>query len=136
MKRKPDYWYIQSSVIPFRIKNGNLGLCIISSRKKKKWLFPKGIVESGLSTGESALKEAIEEAGVYGILLKPSVGKYIYSKWGGECQVEVYGLRVTKVLKTWEEDFRSRKWIDVKDLKKYILKDDLIQIVNNLIKFL
>ncbi len=129
MKTKPEYWYKQSAVIPFRFSKGVLQILIISTRKKKNWIIPKGIIEIGLSGKKSAEKEAFEEAGVQGKLLTKKIGNYSYKKWGGTCTVNVYGLEVDIILDDWGEDFRNRKWIEVRELEKYISNKNLMNII-------
>jgi phosphohistidine phosphatase len=126
---KPNYWYQQSSVIPFQLNNGKLKVLIITSRKKKRWIFPKGIIEVDLSPEESAKKEALEEAGVKGELLTRLIGEYEYNKWGGKCNVKVYGLKVLTILSEWEEDFRERKWIGIDEVGNYIKQNKVLNIV-------
>ncbi len=132
MKNKPDYWYKQSSVIPYRIINNKIEVLIISSRKKKKWIFPKGIVELDLSARESAIKEAFEEAGISGKLSPNRLGRYSYKKWGGKCKVKVYALKINKILDAWEESFRDRKWIEINNTSEYIKDKKILAIVNKL----
>ena len=132
MKNKPDYWYKQSSVIPFRNNNGSIELLIISSRKNKRWIFPKGIIEENISSRESALKEALEEAGIEGEVLKDLVGKYKYKKWGGKCKVNVYGMKVTVLYDTWEENFRERKWVRLEEVNEYITHKKILKIIQTL----
>jgi phosphohistidine phosphatase len=129
MKIKPEFWYKQSAVIPFRFFNGILQILIISTRKRKNWTIPKGIIEIGLSGKKSAAKEAFEEAGVKGELLTKKVGTYSYKKWRDICNVNVYGLEVNAILNNWEEDFRDRKWIEIRELEKYISNIDLLNII-------
>lgn len=129
MKTKPEYWYKQSAVIPFRFEKGIFQILIISTRKRKNWIIPKGIIEIGLSGKKSAEKEAFEEAGVQGKLLSNKVGKYSYKKWGDICNVDVYALEVELILDKWEEDSRNRKWIEIRDIEKYMSNFDLINII-------
>lgn len=129
MKTKPKYWYKQSAVIPYRFQKSVLEILVVSTRKKKNWTIPKGIIEPGLSEKKSAEKEAFEEAGVRGKLLTKKVGNYSYKKWGDVCNVNVYGLEVDVILDDWEEDFRDRKWAEVKDLDRYITNNNLITII-------
>ena len=133
MMNKPEYWYKQSSVIPYRIKNGNLEVLLITTRKKKKWIFPKGIVEIGLTPKQSASKEALEEAGVNGKLLPYNLGSYKYKKWGGKCTVEVFGLRVTNIFDDWAENFRDRKWVLQSKIEDYILDAEILKTLGKLV---
>ena len=88
-----DWIYYQSAAVPFRCREGQLELLLITSRGKKRWIVPKGIVDPGLTPSAAAAKEAFEEAGVEGEILYPSVGTYTYPKWQGTCTVEVFLLR-------------------------------------------
>lgn len=130
MKLKPEHWYRQSSVIPFRINNDHLEFLVISSRKKRKWIFPKGIIEIGVSPGKSAEREALEEAGIKGELLPKSYGTYKVKKWGGMCKIKVYALKVKTILEEWEENFREREWINADKIHEYISNKDLLDIVS------
>ena len=131
MKNKPKYWYKQSAVIPFRKTDEKLEILLVTTRKKRKWIIPKGIVEEALTSRESATKEAFEEAGIIGELIPKKLGKYSYKKWGGNCKVKVYALRVDSILDSWEEDFRERKWIDILDVEKYIENVKLLEIIKS-----
>ena len=132
MKNKPEYWYKQSAVVPFRETGDKLEVLLVTTRKKKKWIFPKGIIEENLTASESAIKEAFEEAGIKGDLLPNKLGKYSYKKWGGKCKVKVQGLKVTWILDSWEEDFRERKWVSIADVQNYIKNKNLIEITTTL----
>jgi len=112
-RERPDYYYSQSAVIPYRWQGDNLEILVISSRKKKHWLVPKGIKEPGLTPEDSAAKEALEEAGVEGRVAAAVIGSYTYDKWGGTCSVDVYPMEVTSVLPEaeWQERYRDREWL-------------------------
>jgi len=108
----PEYFYKQSGVIPYRFKNGKLQILLITSRKNKKWVLPKGVVEPYMTPQESAAQEAYEEAGLFGKVLNDPVGEYEVIKWGGVCTVTIYPMQVEKEYKKWmESDFRKRKWM-------------------------
>jgi len=111
MPDKPDYYYDQSAVIPYRVSADGLEVLMVTSRKHKRWVVPKGIREPQLSAAASAAKEAMEEAGIEGRLSALPIGSYQYDKWGGTCTVEVYTLEVEQVHPTWDEDFRDREWV-------------------------
>ncbi len=132
MKNKPNYWYKQSAVIPFRKSGELLEILLITSRKKKKWIFPKGIIEIGLTSKESAEKEAFEEAGIKGKILPKKIGNYSYKKWGSKCKVKVFAMQVTMELREWEEDFRERRWTNISNIENYIKNRNIIKIVNKL----
>jgi phosphohistidine phosphatase len=111
-KSAPEWFYEQSAVIPFRRRHRGIEILLITSRAKKRWIFPKGVIEPGITARRSALKEAREEAGIEGRLLETPVGEYRYEKWNGSIRVQVFAMEVTRTLEHWEEeDERERKWL-------------------------
>ncbi len=110
---RPAYYYNQSSVIPYRLSDGVCEILIVRSSKKKHWVVPKGIHEPGLTSQQSAAKEAFEEGGVEGSVDAKTVGSYSYLKWGAECIVKVYSMEVSRVIEEseWEERHRTRQWV-------------------------
>jgi 8-oxo-dGTP pyrophosphatase MutT (NUDIX family) len=112
MERAPDWMFQQSGVIAHRRAGGKTEVLLIPSRKRKRWVIPKGIIEPFMSAAESAAKEAWEEAGVRGEVDEASLGTYEYTKWGGVCTVEVYPMAVTEELDEWPEcEVRERNWV-------------------------
>ncbi len=119
----------QSGVIPFRKCKGKVEVLLITTRNGN-WTIPKGIIEDNHTPQESALKEAIEEGGVWGIVSESKVGSYKYKKWGGTCNVKVYRMEVTKVFKKWEEDnFRERLWVPLHKVPQMINKAKLVKLI-------
>lgn len=86
---------------------------LISTRKKKKWTLPKGIIEPGHSPRASAAKEALEEAGIRGQIHGQRFDYFEYHKWGGTCTVDVFLMEVSEVLDQWpEKGQRQRILVD------------------------
>ncbi len=136
MREHPDYYYNQSAVIPFRRKGEDLKILMISSRKKKRWVIPKGIIEPELSPADSAAKEALEEAGIEGRVIPDPIGSYQYEKWGGVCTAQVFVMAVEKVLDQWEESFRDRVWLPLPETLLRVKEPELKKIIKGLPKFL
>ena len=98
----------QAAVIP--VRKGRL--CLVTSRSGKRWIIPKGCMEPGKSTGEIALQEAWEEAGLTGVLDKHPVGSYVYEKLGAQHHVTVFLMRVTDESEEYPERAqRDRTWL-------------------------
>jgi phosphohistidine phosphatase len=120
-------------VLPYRWHGQDLEVLLISSRGGKRWVLPKGIVEPGMSEVDSALKEALEEAGVDGAPEEKPLGSYRYRKWGGTCEVEVYPLRVRNVLDEWpESQTRRRRWLSVRKAVRRVDNKGLRRLIKNL----
>lgn len=114
-RERPAYCYRQSAIIPYRYaSDGNLEILMVGSRSGKNIVIPKGAIDPGLSAVESAMKEAVEEAGAMGTADSEQYGIYRYPKWGAICEVAVFAMRVDALQgeTDWEESHRSRQWLD------------------------
>jgi 8-oxo-dGTP pyrophosphatase MutT (NUDIX family) len=130
---KPPWFYQQSGVIPYRIKGRAVEILLITSRRRGRWIIPKGIIDPGTTAIESACKEAYEEAGIRGRPSATALGKYQYDKWGGTCTVEVFALEVSSVLETWPESgVRRRQWMSVGAAAKAIEEPALKRLISGL----
>ena len=107
MKRLPQ----QAATVAVRRVGASVEVCLIRKKTSKRWGIPKGLVESGDTHEETALKEAAEEAGISGRLIGDPVGIYEYEKWDTRFSVTVYLMEVLEEHETWEEaDRRQRRW--------------------------
>jgi 8-oxo-dGTP pyrophosphatase MutT (NUDIX family) len=138
MQKKPDCWYNQSGVIPYRLNRQEvcgrkIEVLLITSKKRKHWVVPKGIIELSMTPQDSAAKEAFEEAGITGCVSDTSAGAYTYTKWGGTCRVEVFPFEVTAVLNEWpESDIRDRQWMSIKEAASRVRENSLKDILRKL----
>ncbi|MCW4149782.1 histidine phosphatase family protein [Halomonas sp. 18H] len=119
---RPAYYYTQSAVMPFRWRDGRLEILLIGSSSNRHWSLPKGIVEPGLSAAQSALKEALEEAGISGEILEVTPGHYPHAKWGARCGVTLFAMRVTDELPEHEreEPQRARRWVSAEQAAEHL----------------
>jgi 8-oxo-dGTP pyrophosphatase MutT (NUDIX family) len=137
MNDRPDVVFAQSAAIPYRIKKGSPQVLLITSRRRRRWIVPKGIIEEWQSPQEAAADESYEEAGVRGSVVGDPVGKYEYEKWGGTCRVELYLLQVEEVLPDWpESDLRERKWVGIDEALELIDNDELCQILQKAVRLM
>jgi len=124
---RPAYYYTQSAVIPYRVRDGKLEILVIASSKKHHLVVPKGIKTPGLSPQESAAEEALEEAGVEGEVAETALGSYTYEKWGATCTVAVYAMKVTRLIAEdeWRERHRGRQWLSPKTAARQLKQKEL-----------
>lgn len=127
LRDRPAYYYNQSSVIPYRIREGRVEILVVMSSKRKHWVVPKGVSDPATSLQASAAKEAFEEAGVEGEVGETALGSYQYEKWGAPCTVQVYPMRVSHILdeEHWEESHRGREWLSPKQAVKRVKQPEL-----------
>jgi 8-oxo-dGTP pyrophosphatase MutT (NUDIX family) len=104
---QPEMYVRQAAALPLR--NGRV--CLVTSSNSKRWVIPKGLIEAGQTAGETALKEAWEEAGLVGALRPEPIGSFLYEKWRGVCHVTVFAMDVTEMKQNWPECcHRQRIW--------------------------
>ncbi len=134
LRDRPAYYYTQSSVIPYRLRDGKPEILVIASSKKHHLVVPKGIKDPGLSPQESAAREALEEAGVEGEVADTALGSYICEKWGATCTVAVYPMKVTRLIPEdeWEERHRGRQWVSPEKAARELKQKELRPLVKKL----
>jgi 8-oxo-dGTP pyrophosphatase MutT (NUDIX family) len=126
MKRAPDWMFQQSAVIAHRVNGDETEFLLIPSRKRKRWVLPKGIIEPFMTPAESAAKEAWEEAGIRGEVGQEALGSYDYDKWGGTCHVQVFPMAVTEECDDWpESDTRERNWVPAAEAARLVREPEL-----------
>jgi 8-oxo-dGTP pyrophosphatase MutT (NUDIX family) len=132
-RTKPDAWYEQSAVVPFRRGERGLEVLLITTRGSGRWIVPKGIVEPHLTPQASAAQEAFEEAGVRGEVEDRCLGEYAATKWGGKVRIRVYPMRVAQQLDQYPEAHeRRRRWVDVPTAVEMVRDEALGEILRSL----
>lgn len=114
-----------------RREKGKLEILLVSKKRSKRWGIPKGRVNGSISFGETAAKEAFEEAGVIGRVSPNSVGMFRAKKATPIpkiVEVWVYLLEVDETLDKWpEKEKRQIRWASCKaaarELRNPILTD-------------
>ncbi|MBI5648383.1 MAG: NUDIX hydrolase [Ignavibacteriae bacterium] len=129
-KKKEPPVIAQSGVIPYRVGAAGIELLLVTSRNGRRWIFPKGIVETGLHPRDSAAKEAWEEAGVLGAVTEEALGSYSFEKWGGICHVDMYALLVQGVAEEYDERaIRQRRWVSLDEARASIAERGLLDLL-------
>ncbi|MDH3871999.1 MAG: NUDIX hydrolase [Gammaproteobacteria bacterium] len=120
------------------MRDGKPEILVIASSKKHHLVVPKGIKDPGLSPRESAAKEALEEAGVEGEVADTALGSYSYEKWGATCTVDVYPMKVTRLVPEdeWEERHRGRRWVSPEKAARKLKQKELRPLLRKLETFL
>jgi 8-oxo-dGTP pyrophosphatase MutT (NUDIX family) len=123
-------WFRQAGAIPVR----DDAICLVTSSSGKRWVIPKGLIDSGMSAAETALQESWEEAGLVGVLEADPRGTYLYEKFGSTYHVTVFLLRVTDVAEDWpERTVRERAWVNVKQALERLEDEGLREILRSAI---
>ena len=127
---------LQYAALPFCLPiDRRIEILLITSRRTRRWIIPKGWPIDGLSPCECAAREALEEAGVSGEIHLDPIGYYHYFKHmknGGtlRCKVEVFPLRVTRRREHWaEKDERELRWCSVSEAATMISEPELPDLI-------
>jgi 8-oxo-dGTP pyrophosphatase MutT (NUDIX family) len=113
----------KAGVAAFRYRAGRFELCLVSSRKSpKRLVLPKGNIDKMEKKRAAAMREAFEEAGLSGQVMKrPNVavngkGRPIE---GRKAHVQYFPMRVDDEMSNWpEQRWRRRVWVSLNDIGK------------------
>ena len=134
MKYEGKSHILQACAIPFRRNGGRYEFCLITSLRKGRWGFPKGIIDKGETHVETALKEADEEAGLRGQILGDPLGEYAYAKWYNTLQVTAYLMEVTEWHDDWlEAAVRKRRWVSAVEARQLVHNPDQVRLLEEAI---
>lgn len=109
----------QVGALPVRFdEDGTLKVLLITSRRSRKWIIPKGNLMKRLAPHDAAAREAFEEAGAIGPIEGRPRGHYRHRKRKVRrqlrCHVAVYVMTVEQRLERFpERDERAVRWFTV-----------------------
>ncbi|MGP2490244.1 NUDIX hydrolase [Mesorhizobium sp. PUT5] len=87
-------------------RDGTPHVYLVTSRGSGRWIIPKGNPIRGLAPHKVAAREALEEAGLVGHVLRDCIGTFVFDRRQRSdiiCRVEVYPLLVERQLRRWAE---------------------------------
>lgn len=125
----------QIAALPVFINgNGEVEICLVTSRGSGRWIIPKGNPIDGLEPHEVAAQEAREEAGLIGQMEPLSIGTFEFNRNRGgretTCSVAVYVLKAERQLRKWEErDQRSVRRCSLKKALSLVCSPSLAEIM-------
>ena len=104
---------------------------MVTSRRRKRWILPKGWPEAGRTPSQAAAQEAWEEAGATGKVWDRCLGVYSYRKVNGPragatCVAMVYPIKVKTLATEYPEQHeRARKWFSRKQAVAHVEEPEL-----------
>ena len=125
----------QYAALPYRLTPEGVEILLITSRRTKRWIVPKGWPIEGLEPHASAAQEALEEAGISGEIQKIPIGFFHYFKElrhniNVPCKVDVFALKVTRQRRTWpEKDARELKWLALAQAAQHVNEPQLRKLI-------
>lgn len=125
----------QVGALPVRFdENGILQALLITSRRSRKWIIPKGNPMKRLAPHHAAAREAFEEAGAIGEIEGRSRGHYRHRKRKARrqfrCRVAVYVMTMERRVERFpERDERAVRWFTVDDARDTIRNRRLRELI-------
>ncbi|MCR9125521.1 MAG: NUDIX hydrolase [Rhodobacteraceae bacterium] len=127
----------QFAALCYRINGDKVQVLLVTSRRSKRWIVPKGWPGTGLTPARSAMREAWEEAGVEGRAWDMCLGLYSYTKvisptQAMPCAVMVYPVHVRRLASDYpERNQRRRKWFSPRKASKRVGEPELQRILRD-----
>ena len=116
----------QVAAVCYRIRNNAIEFLLVQTRNSKRWTFPKGGAERGLTHAQAAALEAFEEAGVHGRIEEAPFTEYFRSRpydrggAGSTAKRLAVSAHLCEVLRlsTPKESNRNRTWFSVQETRR------------------
>jgi len=132
---------LQYGALPYRFTDtGTLQILLITSRRTRRWIIPKGWPMKSMKPAMAAAREAYEEAGIRGTIASKAIGAFVYEKSlddeGGAvpCEVRVFPLLVKRQLKTWpEQQEREIRWLDPEQVIWLVEDEGLQRVIDSFV---
>lgn len=125
----------QFAALCWRIRKDKVQILLITSRRRKRWIVPKGWPMEGKTPAECALTEAWEEAGVIGTASDACIGVYSFPRLREDeetvpCLAMLYPVKVKSMKKKFPEvKDRRRKWVSRKKAAKMVPHRELAELI-------
>ena len=126
---------LQTGALPWRLSTARKPeVLLVTGRRSKRWMIPKGWPMIGKSLADAAAREAFEEGGICGTVDPRPLGSFHHRKRSlfGTVDVEilVHLLAVDRELPEWpERGQRERRWFPVKVAATLVDSDELGQLI-------
>ena len=129
----------QFGALPYRMRDNDVEILLITTRKKRRWSVPKGWPLKHSTPQQTAATEAYEEAGVRGAVGKKKVGRFskrrVKNKQSVICEVQLFPLEVRQRQANWpEKQQRSWIWVAPRKAVRMVRKAGIRRAIRNLEK--
>lgn len=112
----------QVAAICYRVRKGGIEFLLVQTRNRR-WTFPKGSTEPGLTHAQAAALEAFEEAGVHGRIEEVSFTRYFKRRTAKTAIAVNAHLCEVSRLDSPQEIGRNRTWFSADKAKQSLRQD-------------
>ena len=127
----------QFGALCWRRRAGEVQVLLVTSRRRKRWIIPKGWPQDQKTPSKAAGAEAWEEAGAEGKAKQNCLGIFSYNKElsNGDvapCVCAVFPVRVKNLRRKYPEaGERKRKWFTLEKAAKKVEEPELQAILRS-----
>ena len=128
----------QAGVLAWLPDTDPVQFTIVTSRRTGRWVFPKGGIDDGMTPAETAANEALEEAGLVGVVDENPIGAYLIPKirppliW--TIEVELFAMRVDEVQDTWLEiEQRVRQFVTLDEARVLLAEPEMVTLAEKFV---
>jgi 8-oxo-dGTP pyrophosphatase MutT (NUDIX family) len=120
----------QFAALPYRLREDDIEILLITTRKKGRWSVPKGWLIKNGTPQDTAAVEAFEEAGVRGAVAEKHIGRFrkrrLRKRQSVLCDVRIFPMKVRRQQSIWPEmEQRSRIWVSQRKAARLVKKPGL-----------
>ncbi|MEM7211849.1 MAG: NUDIX domain-containing protein [Pseudomonadota bacterium] len=126
----------QAGALAWQDIDGVRRVWLVTSRRTRRWVLPKGNIDFGMTPPEAAAQEAYEEAGLKGTTSSSAIGLYRVPKirppliWTVE--VSLFAIQVSEVLAAWQEEHqRERRLVTIDEAAELIFEEEIADILRS-----
>jgi 8-oxo-dGTP pyrophosphatase MutT (NUDIX family) len=136
-----DKTLTQVAALPYFTLGTGIEILLVTSRRRGRWILPRGWPAEGKPFAWAAAREAKQEAGAIGRIAATSIGDYGYQKrmdqgYRVPCRVFVYPLQVTHQRLDWrEKGQRDQRWSDPMTAAALIRQKGLAEFLTDLARW-
>jgi 8-oxo-dGTP pyrophosphatase MutT (NUDIX family) len=128
----------QVAALPWRQTDRGLEIMLVSSRGTQRWIIPKGWSMAGRKDSAAAAIEALEEAGLLGVISEDPIGQYTYVKrfvgYERAVRVAVFSMRVSRQRDRWpEQRQRLTQWFSAEEAATLVDDAELRDVISSFI---
>ncbi len=122
----------QVAAVCYRVRGSGIEFLLVRTRGGRRWTFPKGSAEPGLTHAQAAALEAFEEAGVHGRIEEAWFARYRRQRIDGERRASRSGEKEVTVnaylcevlrLSPPQESKRNRTWFSIEDARRRLREE-------------
>lgn len=137
-QRYENEYRLVAGCVPYRVKKdegnpcsladddrGQVEVLMISTPNRTDMVFPKGGWEDDEDVYQAASREAMEEAGVKGIIDRTTLGHWVFKSKSsqkkncgptGACKGYIFAMEVMEELESWpEQATHGRRWVSTRE---------------------